>query len=248
MSILRSRDDLWALSGVAFVVLFVGGLLSADVLAGRSFPGMDEPLQQITGYFAASGAEVRLLSLFHSVAAIPLLAFAAYVSALHSNRDDESRRLSTLAFGGGIMAAVFLLLSALLFWTLARPATAGEPALVRSLVDLSFLAGGVALLLSLSAFIGANALLASRTGVLPAWLVRTGVVTAVISLLFAAALAAESGAFGPGGIIAVAAVPAFLWIFAASVALVRAGRGRLPDAESPPTPEDRVTRATSVRG
>ena len=243
---LRSRDDLWASSGAAFVVLFVGGLVFADVVAGRSFPGMDEPLEEITAYFAANRAEVRLLSLFHSLAAIPLLAFAAYVSGLHPHKDDESRRLSRLAFGGGIMAAVFLLLSALLFWTLARPATAGQPALGRALVDLSFLAGGVALLLSLSAFIGAGALLAS--GVLPAWLVRTGVVTAIISLLFAATLAAESGAFGPGGIIAVAAVPAFLWIFAASVALVRACRGRLPDAESPPTPEDRVTRAASVRG
>ena len=105
---------------------------------------MDEPVSEISGYFAANGAEVRLLSFFHSLAALSLLAFAAYVSGLEVS--DESRRLSTLALSGGVMAAVFLVLSALLFWTLARPATANEPPLARSLADLSYLAGGVALL------------------------------------------------------------------------------------------------------
>ena len=236
-----TADRLWPLSGLAFVVLFLGGLLFADVLAGRPFPGIDDPLAETTGYFRTNGAGVRLLSLFHSLAAMALLAFTAYMNERNSRRVGESSPLVTLAFGGGVVAAAFLLLSALLFWALARPETAGEPAVARSLVDLSYLAGGVALLLSLSAFIGASSLLALRTDALPAWLGRTGVVTAIVSLLFAATLAAKSGAFGPGGIIAVAAVPPFFWIFAASVSLARASRARQPRAGYPPAPSGGVT-------
>ena len=201
---------------------------------------MDEPVSEISGYFAANGAEVRLLSFFHSLAAVSLLAFAAYVSGLEVSEERESRRLSTLALSGSIMAAVFLLLSTQLFWTLARPATAGEPALARSLADLSYLAGGVALLLPLSALIGGASLLARKAGALPAWLVRAGVVTAIISLAFAATLAAESGALGPGGIVAIAALPALSWIFAASIALIRASRARPRHAPSSATRSDGV--------
>ena len=224
MNVIGTRHDLWATTGVAFVGLFVGGLVFADVLAGRPYPGIDEPVDQITGYFSASGPEVRGLSFFHSLAALALLAFASHLHGLLARYERGSGRLSTLAFGGGAMAATFLLLSALLFWALARPATAGEPELARALFDLSYLAGGLGLLLSLSAFVGASSLLALRTGVLPAWIARTGVVTAIVSLLAAATMLAGSGALGPGGVVVIAALPPFAWVFAASIALVRAGR------------------------
>lgn len=243
----RTSDGLWASSGLAFVVLFAGGVIIADVLAGRPFPGMDEPVSEITGYFAANGAEVRLLSFFHSLAAVSLLAFAAYASGLDVSEERARRRLSTLALSGGVGGAVFLLLSALLYWTLARPATASEPALARSLADLSYLAGGVALLLPLSAFIGGTSLLAREAGVLPAWLVRTGLVTAIISLACAATLPAESGALGPGGIVALAAVPALSWIFAASIALIRASRARPRHAPSSATRSDDATASADAR-
>ena len=218
---IKTWDGLWAATGVAFVWLFLGGLLLADVLAGRPYPGIDEPIGDITGYFAANGAEVRGLSFFHSLAAMSLLAFAACLRGVVTRGDGRPGPLPALAFGGGVMAATFLLLSALLFWALARPATAGQPALARALFDLSYLAGGLALLLSLSAFIGASSLLALQTRALPAWVGRAGVVAAVISLLSAATMPTETGALGPGGLVVAAALPPFLWIFAASVALIR---------------------------
>ena len=229
---MSTRNGLWGTTGLAFVGLFLGGLLFADVLAGRSYPGIDEPLAEITGYFAASGGDVRALSFFHSLAALSLLAFAAELRGFLARAESAGGRLSTLALGGGVMGATFLLLSALIFWALARPATAAEPALTRALFDLSYLAGGVALLLSLSALIGASSLLVLQTRALPAWIGWTGLVTAVISLLSAATMPAESGALGPGGIVVVAALPPFLWISAASIALLRASRGERRGAAS----------------
>ena len=202
------------------------------MLAGRPYPGIDEPLAQISDYFSANGAEVRGLSFFHSLAAAALLVFAAYVRAFLSRGDGNAGGLSTLAFGGGLMAASFLLLPALLFWALARPGTAGEPALARALFDLSFLAGGLALLLSFALFIGSTSLAALRTQALPAWLGWTGIVTAVISILSVATMLSEAGVLGPGGIIVLAALPAVLWILATSFVLVRAD-GAKPGGRAP---------------
>ena len=226
MAAARTRDGFWAATGLAFVGLFLGGLVFADVLAGRPYPGIDEPIGEITEYFTRSGPEVRGLSFLHSLAAMALLAFAAYLRGFFARSEGKPGALSALAFGGAVMAAVFLLLSALLFWALARPATAGEPGIARVLFDLSYLAGGLALLLSLSAFIGSNSLLALQARVLPPWVAWTGVLAAIVALLSTGTMLAETGAFGPGGIVVVGALPPFLWIFATSVVLIRANRAQ----------------------
>ena len=228
MSTATPTERLWPGAGLAFVGLFLGGLLFADVLAGRPYPGIDEPVGQISDYFGANGAEVRALSFFHALAAVALVIFVAYVRAFLGRVEGNAGGLSTLAFGGGLMAASFLLLSALLFWALARPVTAGESAVARALFDLSFLAGGVALLGSLGLFIGATSLVALRTRALRAWIGWMGIVTAVISLLSVATMLSEAGALGPGGIIALAALPAILWISLTSFVLVRAARAEPP--------------------
>ncbi len=235
-----TRDGVWATSGLAFVALFLGGLVAADVLTGRPYPGIDEPVAQIGAYFSESGAEVRALSFLHSLAAVSLLAFAAYLRTVLGRGEREGSPLGALLSASGAMAATFLLLSALLFWALARPATAADHDVARALFDLSYLAGGLGLLLSLAAFIGASAVLALRTRLLPLWIARAGVATAVVSLLAAPTLLAERGAFGPGGVIVTAALPAFLWITAASIALGRSPRprSRRASSASPPGHDD----------
>jgi hypothetical protein len=57
----------------------------------------------------------------------------------------RERRLATLAVGAGIAASIFLLLSAILYWTLTRAEVARELGVAQAVLVLSYLAGGQAL-------------------------------------------------------------------------------------------------------
>jgi hypothetical protein len=173
----------WAASGLAFVAFFAGGLLFADVFADQTFPAQSASIEEISAYFSGNGPEARTLAFFHSLAALALLVFVAGVRVLTTGGEHGARIPSAVAFGGGVMAASFLLHSALLFWTLARTSTAENATLARALHDLSFLAGGHALALTLAAFIGAASLATSRVGALPSWLGGAGIATAALSLV-----------------------------------------------------------------
>lgn len=204
----------WAASGLAFVALFAAGLLFADVFADQTFPAQNSSIGEISTYFVRNGPEARTLAFFHSLAALALLVFVAGVRDLISQ--GTTRVLSAVAFGGGLMASSFLVLSALLFWTLARSSTAEDAALSRALHDLAFLAGGQALALTLGAFIGATSLATSKTDDLPRWLGRTGMATAALALLSLTSLL-----WAPArAALYFAALAALAWIAASSIALL----------------------------
>src|SRR5262245_20530305 len=150
----------WPISGLVFSALFAGGLLFADLIADRTFPRQGASTAEIVAYFSNNGPEARSLALFHSLAALALLVFVAGCRDLIRG-EGSARILSGVAFGGGVMATVFLLISAAIFWALGRSSTARDPAVARALHDLSFLAGGQVLALTLAAFIGAVSLAGS---------------------------------------------------------------------------------------
>jgi hypothetical protein len=95
-----------------------------------------------------------------------------------------------IALVGGVTAAVFLLLSALIYRALAEPVVVrGGPAVVHALVVLSYLAGGPALATALALPVAAGAAVAlRRRPALPRWTGWLGVAAAVMSLLSAGTL------------------------------------------------------------
>ena len=197
------------------------GLFFADVVA-PGYPALDDPPAEIERYFLDNEQEVRALGFFHVLAAVALLFFAAYVRALMRRVEPEGGGLPALALAGGVTAAAFLLLSALLFRTLAEPAVAGDDATQHAVLVLSYLAGGPAIAVPLAPLIGACSLVAVRRGVLPAWIGWLGAAAAAFSLVSASML------LGPAdnnsalfGLVLMAAGLAFLWVLAASVAMVK---------------------------
>jgi hypothetical protein len=223
-------ERLWAASGVMCVVLFGCGLFFADVVA-PGYPTLDDPPGEVEGYFVDNEHEVRALSFFHVLAALALLCFSAYVRTVMRRVEPGSGALAALALVGGVTAAAFLLLSALLFRTLAEPAVAGDEGSQRAVLLLSYLAGGPAITVPLAALIGAGSLVLVRGGALAAWIGRLGIVAAAISV------AAASMLLGPAdndsllfGLLLIAAGLGFLWVIVASVALARRVQS-VPDSQ-----------------
>src|SRR6266542_4610093 len=144
----KASDRWWAASGVAVVALFVLGLVFADLVASPGFPAYDASLERIDAFFIDDRAEAIGISVCHGLSAAALLVFVADVHELLRRRRTAETRLSTLALGGGIAASVFLLLSAVLYWTLTRAEVAREPGVAQAVLVVSYLAGGQALALS----------------------------------------------------------------------------------------------------
>ncbi|MEU6798962.1 hypothetical protein ABZ907_45335 [Nonomuraea wenchangensis] len=96
------------LAGISFAGMFIGGLILSMVLGSRTFPSPYETQAAIIGYFAASGSAVLGLGLLHTLAAIPLTIFT---TALARALPDALPR--TVAQHAGVIAAVFLLISAM---------------------------------------------------------------------------------------------------------------------------------------
>lgn len=157
---------------MVFVGLFAAGLLFADVLASSVYPSFGAGDVEIVSYFRDSTLQVRALSLLHSLAAVALVIFAVHISSVIRRADETAERLGALALVSGAMAATFLLLSAVLFWAMALPVATTNPDLLRVVLALSYLAGGLpAFMLPLAVFVGASTV-GLRARLIPKWLAR----------------------------------------------------------------------------
>ena len=209
-----------AATGLLFVSLFAAGLVFADVAASPPFYEVfpEGSSQEIHAYLGENRLAVRALSLSHFLAAIALVAFSASVRHIVTRREEGPGFLPALAFGGGLVAATALLLSALLFWAVAEPETAGDPTLSRALLVLAYLAGGPAFVAPLAVLVVAMSLLARPTRGLPAWATQTGLAAGAIAIVSTATLV------GPARISALdgslqTTVPAMLVVLAWLVAV-----------------------------
>ena len=223
---------LWAANGLAFLALFAAGILAAG-----NFPALDASLEELRVYVGAHPSGLRVLSFLHSIAALLLIGFAAHVHQAVAQADSEPRSLALLAFGGAVLGAIALLLSALCFWLLAFDDIADVPALLRSIHRLSVLTGGVGLLTGLALLMGCAGLIIVRTGALPRWLGWSGLIVAAISSAAPVTLLAPRGPWSPGGLLALWTLPVMLWIAATSIVLVRLPRPHAATADpTRPTP------------
>lgn len=213
-------DRWWAASGVVTVGFFVLGLVFADLVSSAGFPAYDASLEQIDAFFVDDRDEAIAISVCHALSAAALMVFVAHLHGFIGRGGGAETRFATLALGAGAAASIFLLLSAVLYWTLTRSEVAEEPGVAQAVLVLSYLAGGPALALSLGGFTGATSAVALRTGALPRWIGQLGVATALLSVLSVAWLIWDP-AFT---LLLLAAALAFFWLFATSVALLRTTR------------------------
>jgi hypothetical protein len=180
--------------GVLAVVslgLAVGGLISSAVLTGgRPFASPFSPAGEVAAYFHENPDAVRLASLFQFGSAVPLGIFAATVYA-------RQLRLGVrvpgpgIGFFGGITAATFLMLSAMLEWVLSRPEITTDVTLTHALSFLAFITGGVAYVVGLGLLVAGIAVPALILRFVPRWLAWAGLVIAALSELGFLSMALE---------------------------------------------------------
>lgn len=116
-------DRWWAASGIVSIALFACGPLFADLLGSSSYPAVDAPAGEVRRSLLDNAPEVRALAFFHLLSALALLCFAGYLRAL-LRRAGTADDAAALVFAASAMAAVFLLLSALLYRALCKPVVA----------------------------------------------------------------------------------------------------------------------------
>ena len=215
MTVWKRQAMVAAACGVGFLALFGAGFFALNVVASDYYPSPFDAAADIQRYVAENRDELRVVGFFYALAAIALLGFAAFLSALVGRSAGEMGALPALVLGGGAVAAAFLMLSALCLWLLGREATAAEPGLVRALHDLTYLAGGPAHVAAFAPFLGGTSVAVRRSRVLPGWIAWLGIAAAVPSLPAVVALLWEPAAY----LLPVARLLTYAWIFAVSIAL-----------------------------
>ncbi|PSK96372.1 hypothetical protein CLV30_12631 [Haloactinopolyspora alba] len=173
------------LAGALFAALFVGGLITTSILVPASAPPNrpDSAATDIQRYFLENGGVAELQALTQTTAAFLLVLFIGSLAAMVRRLESERSGLAETVTSGGIVAAAFLAVSALLAGTLGAEQISDSPATVSALRQLSFFIGGVGHTVGLGVLVGAVSLAAHRARALPRWLTVAGLVSATLSML-----------------------------------------------------------------
>jgi hypothetical protein len=215
-----TMQRLAAASGIGFFALIILTFL----FSGDDTPDWAAPASEYVQFNRDNADDVQLGSLFFLLASLELLWFAGYLRSELGRFESLARgftRVSHIAFGGGVVAAVGLALTALMsVVAVSQPDdTTGE--VVRALHHISFATWTIAAV-GLAVMLTAASLLALRTAVLPSWLGWVGLVTGLCQfLLLFIVLKPEDDEFWIG----FAWLPGFLglmiWIVGASLVFMR---------------------------
>ncbi len=130
-----------ALLATISLALLLGGLVAGVALAGGIMPLPFGSGTAIQDYVAGHHGAVAAIAVGTFGSSIPLAIYAATVSA-RLRQLGITAPGATIALAGGLLASAALALSSLTAWTLSRPQVTADPALVRALYYLTYLAGG----------------------------------------------------------------------------------------------------------
>ena len=211
-------EQMGAAGGILFVALQVAS--QALIQVGGSEPAFDAPAAEIETFFMNRNMQLAQIGGFLSV--LSIIAFSWFLGALWARlrrTEGEPAWLSLVAFASGLAGITAILASGGWELALLRLGDGLEAETVRLLFDLgnfTFAAFWVAL----AGMLLATGVVAIRDGALPRWLGWYGLVVAV------ALLAARAVWFPASGTKFLPYALFWVWLIAASVALIRrAGAG-----------------------
>jgi hypothetical protein len=172
-------------TGVAalfYLILFAGGIIFNQVsTSGASFPTPYNSVEKAQDYYMNYHSSIRIYSFFMFWSALPLAIFTAFYTSQLQNSGRHHGGLSIAIFGG-YAAAIFIAFSGLCTWVLSQPCIATEASAVRVLQLLAFATGGTGNVVMTGLLIGGLSITAGVGKLLPAWVIWSGVVLAIISL------------------------------------------------------------------
>jgi hypothetical protein len=202
---------------VVYTGLFLAGLYPVTIFGGRPFfPLPSAPLDAITAFFQSRSSAVLLCAFLQFGAAIPLGIFAATVTSQLRFLGIRAAG-SNIAFFGGIVTVVNMIVSSSLLWAMSNPGVAQDPTLVQALYRFDFALGGPGFSVPFGLLIAGIAVTAGIGRLLPKWLALIGLLIAFAGELSWFEIIVPKLLF----LIPLTRFPGFLWLIAAGFLLPR---------------------------
>jgi hypothetical protein len=214
---MRDRGQLLLTAAAAtFAGLFLLGLIGFVLADLAAYPApFSTTTSEVEDYFRESRDPTRFNAFVQLAAALPLLVYSA-VAATRLRALGDRSAAPAIAVAAGTASAACLALSAMTQWALSRPHTVDEGgALVRSLQDLAFAAGGPGHVGFLGLLVASVSLAAWSGRHLPGWIAALGGLVAALSMLSILTLIFDDAS----SLLPVARFPTFIWLLVTALAL-----------------------------
>jgi hypothetical protein len=217
----QGGPPLWLLGTISLGLLLCGVILG--VVLGGTPPLPYQNSAAVQDYFRAHSSAAQVGAVFVFGSSVPLLIYAATVSA-RLRQLGVTAPGATIALAGGVLAAGGLGLSSLLLWTLSRPEIITDGPLINALYYLVFLTGGVGHVVMLGLLVAGTAVPALILHLVPRSLAWTGLGIAAAAELTTVVLIWPPAA----PLLPIARFSGLIWLVAVGVVLpkCRAARNR----------------------
>lgn len=213
------------LSAIAFLGLFVFGILLNSVFAKGLYPMPTVPAAETVQYRLDNPEVMRISGVVNVLAGVAAIWFAAWLAAVVGRKAPHGQA-SWLTFAGGAISGLFLILSGAMQWVVQRPDVLADEGLTQVVNSLIFVIGGVGVVLGYAGLVGVSSVVLLRARLIPTWLATVGVVSGALSLVAAFGLVPEGTELVY--LIPLGRFPALLWIAIAVVFIVRRRRLTVP--------------------
>ncbi len=200
------------LPALVTVILFVAGVVATAAFGDGlySSPFATQP-GDIAQRYADHAGLIKAVGLLEFASALALVVFTSAVWT----RLRDAGPVADVAAIGGVLAALFMALNALVQWPLSYSSVSGTPAIRHALELLYFGLGGFAHVASLGLLVGGVSLAAMRQ--LPRWFAIAGLVLATVSILSTLTFVTEGAAV----LLPLGRFITFVWLIVVSVLLSR---------------------------
>jgi len=212
------------LLATAHFLIFAAGLVIASVLRhGAHYATPFASAEELRAFLALSPTAVRVSNFFLFGSAIPFGIFAVTtVSRLHFMGVRAAG--TNIAFLGGLIATIALILSGGVGWILSVPDVLASAQIVKAVSFLNFLLGGVVFAVGFGLLAAGVSVTCYFMRLLPRWLVTFGMLLALTGEVSSLSLVAYPANF----FIPITRYLGFVWMFSVAVALTRDRKGAQP--------------------
>lgn len=203
----HTGPPLW-LPAIMFAVLFNVGLYFVTTFSGNpAFPGPWEAPDVIATFFRTRPSAALMCGTFQFVSAIPLGIYTATAVSRLQFLGVRAAGAHIVLFGG-FATALNMMASSAVLWAMAFPEIADDLPLVHALYRLLFVLGGVGFSVPLGLLIAGISLTSLAKGLLPKWIVFSGLFLAIVGELSWLDLLFPQALF----LIPLTRFPGFVWL------------------------------------
>jgi hypothetical protein len=222
----RFRGPSLILLATVHIALFAAGLVAGATLRhGAPFVTPFAPAGSLRSFFMQNPTAVRVSNFFLFGSAVPFGIFAVTtVSRLRFMRVRAAGL--NIALFGGLVAAIALFLSGMAGWVLSVPEVAASASVVKAIVFLNFLFGGVFYAVGFGLLAAGVSVTCYFMRLLPRWLVALGMLIALTGELSSFSLIAYPANF----FIPITRFVGYIWMILVAMAL--AGNRKIEEAAS----------------